>query len=52
MSLTFTKKVKISLQKKSDTTKVTAIDNELLSYNNRIINHETKEIRLSIRPYV
>ena len=40
------KKVKISLQKKSNIYKVTAIDNELLLYNNRIINYETEEIRL------
>ena len=46
MSFTFTKRVKISLQKKSDVYKVTIIDNELLSYNNEIIDHEIKEIRL------
>ena len=46
MSLTFIKKVKILLQKKSDVYKVTAVDNKLLSYNNKMIDHETEEIRL------
>ena len=52
MSLTFTKKVKILLQKKSDVYKVNVVDDKLLSYNNRIINHKTREIRLQIRLYV
>ena len=46
MSFTFTKKVKVSLQKKSDIYEVTAVDNELLSYNNRMIDHKIKEIKL------
>ena len=44
--LIFVKKVKIPLQRKSDVYKVTAVDNELLFYNNRIIDHKTEEIRL------
>ena len=46
MSLTFIKKVRISLQKKSDVYKVTVIDNKLLFYNNRMIDHKIEEIRL------
>ena len=42
----FTKKVKILLWKKSDVYKVTAVDNELLSYNNKMINYKIEEIRL------
>ena len=46
ISLIFTKKVKIPLQKKSNVYEVTVIDNELLSYNKRIIDHKIEEIRL------
>ena len=46
MSLTFAKKVNILLQKISDVYEVTTIDDELLSYKNRIVNHEIKDIRL------
>ena len=42
----FAKKVKILLQKKRDAYIVTVIDNKLLSYNNKMIDHEIKEIRL------
>ena len=42
----FTKKVKIPLQKKSDVYKVTTVDDKLLLYNNKIINHKIKKIRL------
>ena len=52
MSFIFIKKAKISLQKKSNIYKVTAVDNKILFYNNRIIDHEMKEIRLQIRPHV
>ena len=52
MSPAFIKKARISLQKKSDIYKVTAVDNELLLYNNRMIDHKIKEIRLQIRPHV
>ena len=52
ISSTFTKKTKLLLQAKSDTYKVTAIDNKLLFYNNRIIDHKTEEIRFQIRPHV
>ena len=52
MSPTFTRKAKISLQKKSDAYKVTAVDDKLLSYNNEMIDHKIKEIRLQIRPHV
>ena len=46
MSLTFTKKVKLPLQKKSNVYKVTAVDNKLLFYNKEIIDHKIEEIRL------
>ena len=52
ISLTFARKVKIPLQKKSDTHKVTAVDDKLLSYNNEMIDYKTEEIRLQIRPHV
>ena len=32
--------------------KVTIINDELLSYNNRITDYKIEEIRLQIRPYV
>ena len=46
------KKVKISLQKKSNAYEVTVIEDELLSYNNKMINYKIKEIRLQIRPHI
>ena len=52
MSLTFTKKVRILLEEKSDVYKVTAVDDKLLSYNNDMIDHKTDKIRLQIRPHV
>ena len=52
MLLIFTKKAKTLFQKKSNVYKVTAVNNKLLSYNNRIIDHEMKEIRLQIRSHV
>ena len=52
MSSMFVKKVKISLQKKSDVYKVTVIDDKLLLYNNKMIDHKIEEIRLQIKPHV
>ena len=52
LSLIFAKKVKISLQEKSDAYEVTVIDDKLLFYNNRMINHKTEEIKLQIRSHV
>ena len=52
LSLTFAKRVKISLQKKSKTYKVTVIDDKLLLYNNRMFNYKIKKIRLQNRPHV
>ena len=49
---TFTKKVKIPLQKKNDIYKITAVDNKLLVYNKEIVDQKIKEIRLYIRPHV
>ena len=46
ISLMFAKKVKISLQKKSDIYKVTIIDNKLLLYNKEMIDHKMKETKL------
>ena len=46
MSPAFVKRARISLQKKSDIYKVTSVNNKLLSYNNKMINHKTEEIRL------
>ena len=46
LSSIFIKKVKILLQKKSNTYKVTAVNNKLLLYNNEIIDYKIKEIRL------
>ena len=52
MSLTFTKKMKISLQRKSDAYKFTVIDDKLLSYNKEIVDYEREEISLKIELYV
>ena len=52
MSLMFTKKVKISLQEKSDVYEITAVDEKLLSYNNKMLNYKIEEIRLQIKPHV
>ena len=46
ISPVFTKKIKIPLQKKSNVYKVTAVDNKLLSYNNKLVDHKTEEITL------
>ena len=53
MSPTFTK-VKIPLQQKKgrDTYKVTFIDDKALSYNKRVVDHETEDTQLQIRPHV
>ena len=52
MLFIFTKKVKITLEKKSDVYKVTAVDDKLLSYNKEMIDHKIEEIRLQIKSYV
>ena len=52
MLFTFIKKVNILLQKKSDVYEVTAVDDKLLLYNNEMIDHKMKEIRLEIELYV
>ena len=49
---TFTKKVKILLQKKSDVYKVTAVDDKLLVYNKEMVDQEIKETRLYIISHV
>ena len=53
-SLIFTKWIKIQLQKKKnrDTYKVTFIDNTALSYNQRVVDYETEDTQLQIRPHV
>ena len=48
----FTKKIKISLQKKSNVYTVTDIDEKPLRYNKEKINQETEEIRLCIRSHM
>ena len=54
VSPTFTKKVKIPLQQKKgrDTYKVTSVDDKALSYNKRVVDHETKDTQLQIGPHV
>ena len=54
MSSMFTKKVKIPLQQKKgrDTYKVTSVDDKALSYNKRVVDHETEDTQLQIRPHV
>ena len=52
LSSEFTKKVKISLQKKSNVYAVTDIDEKPLKYNKETVDHETEEIRLQIRSYM
>ena len=54
MSSMFTKKVKILLQQKRsrDTYEVTFIDDKALSYNKRVVDHETEDTWLQIRPHV
>ena len=54
MSLTFTKKAKISLQQKRsrDIYKDTSVDDTALSYNQRVIDHKMKDTWLQIGPQV
>ena len=54
MSSMFTKKVKIPLQQKKgrDTYKVTFIDDKALSYNKGVVDHDTEDTQLQIRPHV
>ena len=48
----FAKKMKISLQKKSDAYAVTDIDEKPLEYNEEKVDHEMKEIRLCIESHM
>ena len=54
MSSMFTKKAKIPLQQKKsrDTYKVTSVDDKTLSYNKKVVDHETEDTQLQIRPHV
>ena len=52
LSSEFIRKVKISLQTKSDIYAVTDIDKKLLKYNKEMINQEIKEIRLQIKSHM
>ena len=52
LSSEFTKKAKISLQKKSNAYAVTDIDEKFLEYNGEKVDHETEETRLHIRPHM
>ena len=52
ISFIFTKRAKISPQKKSNIYEVTTVDNKLLLYNKKMIDYKTEEIRLQIRSYV
>ena len=48
----FAKKAKILLQKKSDVYAVTDIDKKSLEYNKEMIDQETEETQLQIRPHM
>ena len=52
LSPEFMKKMKISLQKKSNVYAVTDIDEKSLEYNKEMIDQETEEIWLQIRPHM
>ena len=54
MSPMFAKKAKIPLQqmKGRDTYKVTSVDDKALSYNKRVVDHETEDTQLQIGPHV
>ena len=54
MSLTFAKKSKVQLQqsKKQNIYKVTSVDDAVLSYNNRVIDHKMKDTWLQIESHV
>ena len=52
LSPEFVKKVKISLQKKSNVYAVTDIDEKPLGYNKEMIDQETEEIQLQIEPHM
>ena len=52
LSPEFTKKAKISLQKKSNVYAVTDIDEKPLRYNGEKVDHKTEETRLHIRPHM
>ena len=45
MSFMFIKKIKILLQQKKgrDTYEITSVNNKTLSYNKRVIDHETED---------
>ena len=48
MSSMFTKKVRILLQQKKgrDIYEITSVDNKTLSYNKRVVDHETEDTQL------
>ena len=54
MSFTFAKKSKIQLQQKKNQNiyKVTSVDDAALSYNNEVVNYETEDTQLQIRPHI
>ena len=54
MSPMFAKKAQIPLQQKKarDTYEVTSVDDKALSYNKRVVDHETENTQLQIRPHV
>ena len=54
ISSTFVKKSEVQLQQKENKNiyKVTSVDNTALSYNNRVVNHETEDTQLQIEPHV
>ena len=51
---TFAKKSKVQLQQKKnrDIYKVTSVDDAVLSYNNRVVNHKMKDTQLQIESHV
>ena len=52
LSPEFMKKMKISLQKKSNVYAVTDIDEKSLEYNKETVDQETEETQLQIRPHM
>ena len=48
----FVRKVRISLQEKSDVYAVTDIDKKSLEYNKDMINHKTEETQLQIKSHI
>ena len=54
MSLIFTKQTKIQLQQKKNRViyEVTFIDDAVLNYDQRVVNHKTEDTQLQIKPHV